>query len=71
MKGNKAMTDAERQANRRKRIKADKGTRFSVVLSPEASEALESICKHMDKTKKRAIESALILYWDLIEEERI
>lgn len=62
MKGNKAMTDAERQANRRKRMKKDKGSRFSVVLDRTATEQLQIICKTDKLTKKAAIEMVIHHY---------
>ena len=54
MKNKTAMTNAERQKEYRKRLKKNAGTRTTVILSAEASEALDMILSHEDITKKAA-----------------
>ncbi len=62
MKNNKAMSNAERQADYRARLKDSEGSRFSVVLSGFATEQLKRITEDTGWTKKKAIEAALLHY---------
>jgi len=74
MKGTEPMSNKRRQADYRQRLKDQDGQRTTVVLCPEAVQALERI-QLMRKnlgiypnTKKNVIEEALILYSARINE---
>ena len=64
MKGNRAKTNLERQAEYRGNLALNGGKRLSVTISPEALAALQVIQnglagEKMAHTKKAAIETAL------------
>ena len=63
MKNNTPMSQAIRQKNCRKRLGDSDGTRFSVALSADAADALDSITQSEGITKRAAIEKALDEYW--------
>ena len=62
MKNNTPMPPAARQKNCRKRLEKSDGTRFSVVLSADAADALDHITQSEGVSKRSVIERALILY---------
>ncbi len=61
MKHNEPMSPATRQKNCRIRLRDSDGTRFSVVLSAEAADALDAITGVLCISKRVAIDKALLL----------
>ena len=68
MKAVQAMTEAQRQAERRQRVAKSGGRMVTVSLEPAAAAALEGVCAVRKISKKAAIEAALIEYCKLAPE---
>ncbi len=54
-----AMTDAERQARYRKKLKADERVRREFVLSPQALQQLDRLARHWEVSVTAAVERAV------------